>query len=164
MTDRQIRVRQGDGELSRVGFVRRGQPVEMLVTEKSAYHVLRGRGAVYFSYQFPGPDQPLTRTFDHPGRIELSSGAGYYWASADLFVDDHPYYTRTDRDGCFVLDQVPAGPVEVVAWLAGWEPRRTERDPESTLVIRMAYSPPVEVVQPVVVSPRGVVELAVTIP
>lgn len=164
MTDRQIRIRQGAGELSRVGFVRRDAPVTMVVAEKGAFHVLRGRGVAYFSYHFPGPDQSLTRTFDRPGRIELSSGAGYYWASADLFVDDHSYYTRTDRDGRFMLDQVPAGPVEVVAWLPGWEPRQPERDPESTLVIRMSYSPPVEVVRSVTVSPKGVVELDVMVP
>ncbi len=163
MKDRQIQVHQGDGGPRRVGFVRRGDPVSMKAAEP-LFHILRGRGAVYFSYTFPEPDHPLTRSFDRVGRIELSSGAGYYWANADLFVDDHPYYTLTDRDGRFTLDRVPAGEVEVVVWLPGWLPGKQERDPESGLIVRMGYSPPTEVVRRVVVEAGRPVDVTVSVP
>ncbi|MDB5306839.1 MAG: hypothetical protein JWO38_1041 [Gemmataceae bacterium] len=153
MNDRQVRVRQGDSAPGRVGFVRRGAPVEMASAEP-VYHVLRGRGAAFFSLTFPDPGGPISRTFDEVGRVELSSGAGYYWASADLLVDDHPYYTLTDRKGRYTLQQVPAGAVDLVVWLPGWTVARHERDPETGLITRQSYGPPVEVVSRVAVE-RG---------
>ncbi|MBX9581670.1 MAG: carboxypeptidase-like regulatory domain-containing protein [Gemmataceae bacterium] len=148
--DRQVVVRQGDGEPGRAGFVRRGDEV-VLASADPVYHVLRGRGADFFSLTFPEAGRSLPRRFDRSGRVELSSGTGLYWARADLFVCDHPYYTLTDRDGRFRFDHVPAGPVEVVAWLPGWLPARQERDPETGLVTRMTYSDPVEAGRPVAV-------------
>jgi hypothetical protein len=161
--DRQIVVRQGESELRRVGFVRRGDSIA-LASAEPVFHVLRGRGAAFFSYAFPEPGRPLTRTLDRAGRVVLSSGAGYYWASADLFVDDHPYYTITDRDGGFALDRVPGGPVELVVWLPGWLPARQERDPEGGLIARQTYSPPVEVCTPLTVTPDQAVTADVTVP
>lgn len=163
MKDRQIVIRQGEGEAQRAGFVRRGDTVSMAAVE-SVYHVLRGRGASYFSYTFPDPNQPLSRTFIRPGRVELSSGAGYYWASADLFVDNHPYYTLTALDGRFTLDQVPAGNLELAVWMPGWQPLHQERDPESAVVVRQTYTPPVEVVRRVAVERGRTAVLNVSVP
>jgi hypothetical protein len=142
MKDRGITVVQGNRR-GRVGFLRRGGSAEMESVEP-AYHVLRARGAAFFSLSFPDAHQPLTRVFEKPGRVELSSGAGYYWASADLFVVEHPYYTTTDRDGRFRFDQVPAGPVEAIAWLPGWDVAQRDREPETGLISRQTYSPPRE--------------------
>jgi hypothetical protein len=128
------------------------------------YHVLRGRNAAYFSLTFPDPDQPITRTFDKPGRVELSSGAGYYWASADLFVTDHPYYTVTDRAGNFAFEQVPVGAVEVVAWLPGWEVAKQERDPESGMVVRQTYAAPKEAAKRVTVAAGTAAEAGISLP
>jgi hypothetical protein len=161
--DRQIVVRQGESGPRRVGFVRRGDAVA-LASAEPAFHVIRGRGAAFFSYAFPEPGRPLTRTLDRPGRVELSSGAGYYWARADLFVDDHPYYALTDRDGSFALDRVPAGPVELVVWLPGWLPARQERDPESGLITRQTYTPPVEVRTPVTIAPGQTATANIVVP
>ncbi|HEY3789511.1 MAG TPA: hypothetical protein VGL71_11690, partial [Urbifossiella sp.] len=126
MKDRGIFVVRG-AATGRTGFVRRGESVEM-VSKEPAYHVLRARGAAFFSLAFPDAEQPLSRTLDKPGRVELSSGAGYYWASADLFVVDHPYYAITDGDGGFTFEQVPEGAVEVAAWLPGWDYVDQQRD------------------------------------
>jgi hypothetical protein len=138
----QIEVKQGDAA-TRTGFVRRGDAVEMASAE-SDFHVLRGRGAGYFSLAFPDPNKPLSRTFDKAGRVDLSSGAGYYWASASLFVDDHPYYALTDREGRFRFEKVPAGAVTVVAWHPNWNAAKQERDPETGLVSRQTYAAPLE--------------------
>jgi hypothetical protein len=138
LVGRQIVVRQGDDAPRGSGFVRRGDAVTIKSAE-SVFHVLRARGAAYFSTVFPDPEKPLTRTLDRAGRVELSSGAGYYWASADLFVDDHPYYTRTDPDGRFTFDRVQPGPVEVIVRLPSWQAYPPERDPETGLPTRMHY-------------------------
>ena len=66
-----------------------------MASAEANFHILRGRGAPYFSLAFPEAHKPLTRTFDQPGRVELSSGAGYYWANANLFVDDHQIWVFT---------------------------------------------------------------------
>jgi hypothetical protein len=139
--DGAIRVRQGTCE--RVGFVRVGDGVEV-VSRDAAYHVLRGRGDDFFSLSLPAADEPRSRTFTRSGRVELSSGSGFYWARADLFVSDHPYWAVTDAEGRFALPRVPAGRVEVVAWHPSWRPARQDRDPETGLVSRMTYGAPLE--------------------
>ena len=138
----QITVIQG-GKRGRVGFVRRGDAITLTSIE-SAYQVLRGRGAAFFSLPFPEPRQSVSRTLSGIGRVELSSGTGLYWARADLFVTDHPYFTLTDDEGRFAFDRVPSGDVEVCVWMPGWQPARLERDPDSTQVARQSYSPPIQ--------------------
>jgi hypothetical protein len=160
MKDRGIAVIQGERE-GRVGFVRRGDSATMVSVEP-AYHVLRVRGAANFSLAFPDENQPLTRAFNKPGRVELSSGAGYYWASADLFVVEHPYYAVTDREGRFRFDQVPAGAVEVAAWLPGWEATQRDREPETGLISRQWYSAPLERSSSVEVKTESIAEASFT--
>ncbi len=148
--DSQIAVIHGD-RTGRTGFVRRGGSVTMQSTEP-VFHVLRGRGAAFFALPFPEPDMPLARTFDACGRVALSSAAGFYWQSAELFVCDHPYYALTDADGRFHFTQVPAGQYDLVAWHPNWVVARTERNPESGLPSRLHYAPPLESSRPVGVS------------
>ncbi len=152
--DSQIMVRQ-DGRTGRTGFVLRGNDKKNEVTMQSTepvFHVLRGRGAAFFALPFPEPDMPLARTFDTCGRVALSSAAGFYWQSAELFVCDHPYYALSDADGRFHFTQVPAGQYDLVAWHPNWVVARTERNPESGLPSRLHYAPPLESSRPVGVS------------
>lgn len=143
MTGRGIVVSQNADSEARVGIVRRGDEVEM-VSVDAAHHMLRARGAAYFTLPFPDADRPLRRRFDAPGLVELSSGAGYYWAAADLFVVDHPYYAVTDREGRFELPQVPPGQYELVCRVRNWHVAGKDRDPENGLISRHRYVPPVE--------------------
>jgi hypothetical protein len=71
-----------------------------------------------------------------------------------LFVDDHPYYTHTDAEGCFFLPQVPPGRYELVCWLPDWHEASRELDAETALICRLMFRPPVEVVQPLQLAPR----------
>jgi hypothetical protein len=72
-----------------------------------------------------------------------------------VFVDDHPYYSRTDSRGRFTLPQVPPGRYELVCWLPDWHIARHERDPESSLVTRMFFATPVEIIKPLIMKARG---------
>ncbi|MCI0699811.1 MAG: carboxypeptidase-like regulatory domain-containing protein, partial [Planctomycetia bacterium] len=148
--ERQLLVIQGD-RAGRTGFVRRGTAVSMQSTE-SDFHILRARGSAFFSLAFPDPHQPLSRPFDHPGRVELSSGAGFYWQSADLFICEHPYFAVTNAEGRFSFSEVPAGKYELVAWHPNWVITRTERNPESGLPNRLHYASALETARPVVVA------------
>ncbi|MCE9567718.1 MAG: carboxypeptidase-like regulatory domain-containing protein [Planctomycetes bacterium] len=142
MGDKKIVVVQGD-QRRRVGFVRRGDSISVSSTE-AIHHMLRGRGDAFFSLTLPMPGKPVTRMLPNCGRVELSSGSGLYWVRGDLFVADHPYFAITDADGRFTLDRVPAGPTKLVIWHPGWESARMERDPDSTIITRMVYSPAIE--------------------
>jgi hypothetical protein len=157
-----ISVVQGERR-GRVGFVRRGDAITVSSTE-AAYHVLRGRGDAFFSLPFPEPNQPVLRKLPKVGRVELTSGTGLYWANANLFVSDHPYFTVTDAEGRFTLDRVPAGPMELVVWMPGWQAAKTERDADSTQVARQKYSPPIERGRNVVITSAGTAEVDVTVP
>ena len=95
--DYRLHVRQGETD-SPYGFVRRGELVEM-VSRQNEFHSLQVRGAAFFTLAFPDPDQPRSRQLQNTGLVELTSGAGYYWMRAYLFVDEHPYYTPADSSG-----------------------------------------------------------------
>jgi hypothetical protein len=157
-----ITVVQGDRR-GRVGFVRVGESIAVTSTE-SAYHVLRGRGDAFFSLPLTESNRPTPRLLSKIGRVELSSGTGLYWAHANLFVTDNPYYAVTDADGRFAFEHVPADNVEVVAWLPDWRPARTERDPDSIQVVRQWYGPPIERTATKSVEPARTVEVNLILP
>ena len=157
-----ITVVQGERR-RRVGFVRQGDAVTASSVEP-VYHVLRGRGDAFFSLALPEPGKPVTRTLAAPGRVELSSGAGLYWMRANLFVADHPYFAVTNAEGRFTLERVPAGPVTVVAWHPNWEAARFERDPDSTMITRMTYKPPLERTAAVDLTRGAAVEVGLVLP
>jgi hypothetical protein len=142
-----INIRQG-GVSSNVGFVQKGDSVKM-VSRDSHLHALHAEGAAFFTLSFPDPDAPLKRQLHDKGLIELASAAGYFWMRGYLFVDDHPYYTRTDDQGNFELKDIPAGSYELVCWMPNWKEARHERDPESGAIARMHFLPPAELRQSV---------------
>jgi len=160
--DKQIVIAQGDRR-GRAGFVRRGESISVASTDKT-YHVLRGRGNAFFSLTLPEPEKPVSRTLNDCGRVELSSGAGLYWLRGDLFVADHPYFTVTDANGRFTLDRVPAGATKLVVWHPGWDAVRMERDPDSTVIMRMIYSAPVERITTINVVAGQTLDTSVSIP
>jgi hypothetical protein len=148
--DYRFHVFQG-GTDSQVGFVRRGDMVEM-VSRQEAFHSLRAGGAAFFTLAFPDPDQPLARKLKQNGVVELTSAAGYFWMRAYLFVDEHPYYCRTDAEGRFQLEQVPAGSYELICWMPNWQKHGHDRDPETTLFSRWYFATPLELARKVEVT------------
>jgi hypothetical protein len=135
-----------DGVDSPCGFVRRGDRVRMVSRDLYLY-ALHAGGVEYFSLTFPAPDQLRERSLNQCGLVELTSGIGYFWMRAYLFVDDQPYYARTDRQGNFTLTGVPPGKYELVCRLPSWREAGHDRDPESRLVSRFTFQPAVEVRQ-----------------
>jgi hypothetical protein len=151
MRGRAYHVLQGQADAG-VGFVRRGESLTM-VSRDNGFYSLHAGGAAYFTLAFPDPCQPLTRELPERGLVELTSGSAAYWMRAYLFVDDHPYYARTDAQGYFTLDQVPPGRYELVCWLPSWEVERRERDPETGQPARVFFRRPVEIARPLEVQP-----------
>lgn len=162
LRDYQIHVCQGDRDASS-GFVRRGDAITML-SRQAIYHSLRVRGAAFFARAFPDADQPCKQRLDQAGIVELSSGCGYFWMHARLFVTDHPYYTHTDSQGGFLLPQVPAGTYELVAWLPDWHEAQRELDAETALICRLTFRPPIEVTRSITITPRQTQDTSLTLP
>ncbi len=143
--DRRLLVKQGE-TIGNVGWVRAGD--EIAVTNNDThFHMLRGRGADFFSMPFADQKASGHRRLNKLGVVELSSGAFFFWMHSYLFVDDHPYYTRTDAEGRFALEKVPAGTYDLVCWMPSWEVTQKYRDPDTGYVIQVDYKPPVEQVQ-----------------
>lgn len=141
-SDRRLTILQGDRAGS-VGFVQRGSAIE-IVNRDAEYHNLHGRGSAFFAQPLVQRNVVHTRRLADAGIVDLTCGAGYYWMHAHLFVADHPYFARTDADGRFVLDRVPAGSYELVCWLPSWHVHRRQFDPETGIVARLGWAPPAE--------------------
>ncbi len=160
--DCQLRIVQGT-TAAQVGFVRQGADIEMVLRDPWL-HALHAGGSTFFTLTFPDPEQPLRCRLAAPGLVELSSNAGYFWMRGYLFVDDHPYYSRTDREGRFTLTGVPAGAYRLVAWLPNWHVARQERDPESGLVSRLFFEPPFELELPLELGTEDKTDLMLALP
>jgi hypothetical protein len=139
-----------NGTSGRMGFVRGGDEIEV-VNRDPEYHALRGRGAEFFNLPFVASGSITRKRLDHSGVVDLSSAAGYFWMQAKLLVVEHPYYARTGSGGQFRLEHVPPGSYELVCWMPSWVVVRRERDPESGLISRLAFAPPMEQVSEVTV-------------
>jgi len=126
-----------------IGFARLGATLT-LVNEDAIFHSVQARGAAFFALPFPDAGKPSVRQLHKKGVIELSSGAGFYWMRAFVFVDDHPYYAATDEQGRFQMSQVPAGTYQIVCWLPNWHVLRHERNPETALITQVAFAPALE--------------------
>lgn len=159
--DRRMTVLQGVSRVN-IGFVRCGDAVTMMSGDAVLYG-LHARGAAFFTLMFPDAGQPLTRMLSKPGIVELSSAAGHYWMRATLFVDQHPYYTLTDEQGGFEMSQVPPGIYQLVCWMPNWHKASEDRDPESGLVTRVAFQPPMQKQRDIVVELGGQIMIEVVV-
>ena len=61
-------------------------------------------------------------------QISLTCDAGHPWMSGYVFSTPHPYYTVTDKDGTFRLDDVPPGKYKLVMWHEGVAVTNKEMD------------------------------------
>jgi hypothetical protein len=145
LRDYQMHVRQGDAD-GLYGFVRRGDRIE-LESKQNVLQTLQARGADYFALSLPEEGTTRGRVLDHNGVVELSSNAGQFWMRAYLFVDDHPYYARTDGDGRFTLPKAPPGDYDLVCWMPDWREAEHEIDADTRLVVRMTFRPPLQIVR-----------------
>jgi hypothetical protein len=152
LRDYQLHVLQGDRESS-YGFVRRGTEIEMVSRQAHFFHSIQARGAAFFMAPFPDPDQVQRRRLGRRGVVDLGSGSGCFWIASHLFVDDHPYYARTDSQGRFTLAQVPAGHYRLVCWLPDWHPKVRELDADTWAVASIQYQPPLTISRDVTIAP-----------
>lgn len=150
MHDEWPMIRQGDAAPGLIGFVHKSESVTFN-SKQAMPHVVRARGAGFFTLTLPEPEKPRRRSFNEIGHVELSSANGQIAMRGHLFVDDHPYYALTDHEGKFQLPKVPAGTYDLVCWRPDWRIERRERDPETLVFVRLFFLPPKEVSVPITV-------------
>ena len=124
----------------------RGDRIE-LESKQDVLQTIQGRGADYFALTLPELGTKRGRVPDHNGIVELSSNNGQFWMRAYLFVDDHPYYARTDHDGRYTLPQAPPGDYDLVCWMPDSREAEHEIDADTRLVERLTFRPPLRIVK-----------------
>lgn len=147
--DYHFRIDQGTYR-GRIGIHRRGKSLEM-VSRLPLFDSIMARGSTFFSLPFPDADKPQSRFLHNRGVVELSSGGSRFWERAHVFIDDHPYYARTDANGRFTLDRVPSGRYRIVCWLPSWHRAGHVRNADTGEICEVSFQPPARVGREVVV-------------
>ena len=155
--DYSIAIEQGERNASRVGIVHVGDMVKFS-SQDEELHMLRGRGAAFFTLPFTPNSRPITKTFSHPGTVEVSSGIGYIWMAAQLHVVEHPYYAVTDQQGRFSIKNVPSGIYTISYMMPSWKVADVAREPDTGLILRNLYAEPVLHTESVSVKPNVAIE------
>jgi hypothetical protein len=89
------------------------------------------------------------------GLVLTTCDAGHPWMSAHIMCTEHPYYTVTDANGNFVLNDVPPGTYTLKLWHEGVAVTKTEM--ENGKVKKYSFEEPYETVQQVTVPSHGIV-------
>lgn len=95
--------------------------------------------------------------FSQPGIVVATCDAGHPRMSATIMVADHPYYTLTDLQGNYLLENIPPGTYKVKMWHEGVAVTTNEMDHGT--VKRYDYEGSYGVVKEVTVPPNGDVEI-----
>jgi hypothetical protein len=75
-----------------------------------------------------------------PGIFVATCDAGHPWMNAYILVAGHPYYTITDADGNYSLDDIPPGDYRLLMWHEGV--RVAKVDSEKGKPVRYEYEDP----------------------
>lgn len=75
-----------------------------------------------------------------PGFFVATCDAGHPWMNAYVVVAEHPYYTVTDVDGNYDIDDIPPGDYRLVMWHEGV--RVTKVDTDRGKTVRYEYEEP----------------------
>ena len=91
--------------------------------------------------QGPG-DQPITRRFSKPEVMIPVKCNIHSWMRAYVGVLDHPYFAVTDRNGHFVLPNLPPGTYTVGLWheRLGRQERQVTVAPRQTVTANFSYN------------------------
>jgi hypothetical protein len=96
---------------------------EMIIQNSDPFlHTTRGRLPDFkqaFNVVFPKGALPKEQKIRFPGVITVTCDTHAHMR-AYILSFEHPYFTVTDGDGRFQIDQVPAGSYTLQAWHEGW--------------------------------------------
>jgi Polysaccharide lyase family 4, domain II len=93
-------------------------------------HTTRGRFPDFkqaFNLVFPKNTPAKEQRIRFPGVIAVTCDTHAHMR-AYILAFEHPYFTVTDADGRFQIDQVPAGSYTLQAWHEGWRILEDDQD------------------------------------
>ncbi len=95
-----------------------------------------------------------TKALDHCGLMMTKCDAGHPWMSGYIMVAPHPYYTVTDNNGNFSLDNIPPGTYTLHMWHEGVA--IANKESERGKVKSYIFEEPYEQTQQVTISPKSI--------
>jgi plastocyanin len=117
-----------------------------------AYHVNDGRTVFNIAQPVQGQQTSIRPAlFDSPGIYHATCDAGHPWMSAFIVVADHPYYTITDENGNFTLEDVPPGTYRLKVWHGGVHIKDTRTS--GSEVVQYVYEEPYIIAEKIDVRP-----------
>ncbi len=141
-----------------------GEPLEILNSDPILHNVhgytLRERRRSIFNIAQPVQGQRVlirAKRFRSPGLVLTTCDAGHAWMSGYIVVAEHPYYTLTDANGAFILDNVPPGSYRLRTWHEGVSVIETEV--EHGKPKKYHFEQPYEITQEVIILPNGEVRV-----
>lgn len=101
----------------RVLPVQKGTLVEFPNLDDEYHNVLSYSKAKHFDLgRYRKDEKPAAVKFDKPGLVDVNCEIHEHMA-ATILVLDTPYFTKTDTNGVFRLEKLPAGKYTLKAWL-----------------------------------------------
>ncbi len=88
-----------------------------------------------------------------PGLMTATCDAGHPWMSAYIMVVEHPYFSITDADGKFSMDNIPPGNYTVKMWHEGVSV--ADKEIENGKVKKYFFEEPYEITKEVTVPANG---------
>ncbi|QOC23640.1 hypothetical protein IC757_05740 [Wenzhouxiangella sp. AB-CW3] len=135
----------------RVLAVAAGTEVRFPNEDPILHNVFSTSGDNRFDLGVYGEGSGETHRFEHPGLVRVFCNV-HSRMSAHIVVVDGPYFTKPDRDGRFVLEDLPVGPGRLTIWHERSSAERIDIDLEAgdehvhdawlELTVREAESPP----------------------
>ncbi len=137
-----------------------GERLEIVNSDPILHNVhgyeLRDRPRSMFNIAQPVQGQQVlikARRFRSPGLVLATCDAGHAWMSAYIVVAGHPYYTLSDANGEFILDDVPPGSYRLRMWHEGVSVIETEV--EHGKPKKYHFEEPYETMQELIVPANG---------
>ena len=132
--------------LPHILLVAQGAALQLTSADRTQ-HNTHMYGSASYNLSFAGPQTRYVRPFRRPGIARVVCDAGHGWMTAYIHVVEHPYYTRTARNGRFLLDEIPAGTYKLVMWHEGWTvvppPGSPDVEVDNTTNNRLHFTEPI---------------------
>lgn len=133
----------------------------VMTTSDDTLHNIHMYGAANYNLAFPVKGQKIAKKLRKAGVVDVVCDAGHYWMSAEVHVVEHPYYTVTDKDGKFKLENVPPGTYKLTAWHEGWKEK--EKKEKEGKIDKIMFSDPVIIEKEVKVTENAVLTVELEI-
>ena len=103
--------------IPRVSVVRAGRPVTFINSDPIFHNVkAMAKNNRRFNQGMPRKNQRLTKVFDKNEITVHAKCSVHPWMGAHIGVFDHPWFSKTDKNGEFTLPKLPAGKYTLTFW------------------------------------------------